>query len=349
MQGALTSARCCSTQVFANTEAGEGDAAPSAPFQPGKLQEWRSHAECRQVACVTLLEPAHFCVLGETHQTLLQEASMTTEYESKFANAPTQEANSFERGESLRIGAESVIVDQVVPTEVRKEACELGVAGKYEPQLRENGIPADVLEKLLPGDDVVELAEPIVAGGLGYRFVKRAFDMCSAGCALIILAISMGIIALKIKSESPGPVIYAQERVGKNGKPFMVYKFRSMYVDAEKRGAQWAQGDDPRVTPFGKVMRKTRLDEIPQFWNVFKGDISLIGPRPERPAFCQEFEKRIHGWDYRTLVRPGLSGLAQITGGYDLLPKEKVVLDLWNLGCADNPQLLRLASSGVAC
>ena len=274
---------------------------------------------------------------------------MTTEYESKFANAPTQEANSFERGESLRIGAESVIVDQVVPTEVRKEACELGVAGKYEPQLRENGIPADVLEKLLPGDDVVELAEPIVAGGLGYRFVKRAFDMCSAGCALIILAISMGIIALKIKSESPGPVIYAQERVGKNGKPFMVYKFRSMYVDAEKRGAQWAQGDDPRVTPFGKVMRKTRLDEIPQFWNVFKGDISLIGPRPERPAFCQEFEKRIHGWDYRTLVRPGLSGLAQITGGYDLLPKEKVVLDLWNLECADNPQLLRLASSGVAC
>lgn len=274
---------------------------------------------------------------------------MTTEYESKFANAPTQEANSFERGESLRIGAESVIVDQVVPTEVRKEACELGVAGKYEPQLRENGIPADVLEKLLPGDDVVELAEPIVAGGLGYRFVKRAFDMCSAGCALIILAISMGIIALKIKSESPGPVIYAQERVGKNGKPFMVYKFRSMYVDAEKRGAQWAQGDDPRVTPFGKVMRKTRLDEIPQFWNVFKGDISLIGPRPERPAFCQEFEKKIHGWDYRTLVRPGLSGLAQVTGGYDLLPKEKVVLDLWNLGCADNPQLLRLASSGVAC
>lgn len=278
MQGALTSARCCSTQVFANTEAGEGDAAPSAPFQPGKLQEWRSHAECRQVACVTLLEPAHFCVLGETHQTLLQEASMTTEYESKFANAPTQEANSFERGESLRIGAESVIVDQVVPTEVRKEACELGVAGKYEPQLRENGIPADVLEKLLPGDDVAELAEPIVAGGLGYRFVKRAFDMCSAGCALIILAISMGIIALKIKSESPGPVIYAQERVGKNGKPFMVYKFRSMYVDAEKRGAQWAQGDDPRVTPFGKVMRKTRLDEIPQFWNVFKGDIPYWSP-----------------------------------------------------------------------
>ena len=153
---------------------------------------------------------------------------MITEYESQFVNAPAQEVNAFERGESLRIGAESVIVDPAVPTEARKEACELDVAGKYEPQLRENGIPADALEKLLPGDDVVELAKPIVAGGLGYRFVKRAFDVCSTGCALIILAIPMGVIALKIKLESPGPVIYAQERVGKNGKPFMVYKFRSM-------------------------------------------------------------------------------------------------------------------------
>lgn len=111
MQGALTSARCCDALVFANAEAGEGNTVPSAPFQPGKPQEWRSYAECRQAACVTLLESAHFCVSDETHQTLLQEASMTTEYESKFANAPTQEANSFERGESLRTGAESVIVD----------------------------------------------------------------------------------------------------------------------------------------------------------------------------------------------------------------------------------------------
>lgn len=212
--------------------------------------------------------------------------------------------------------------------EDRREAVRVDATGKYEPKLTENGIPDEVLAKLLPGDDVIELSEPTIAGGIGYRFAKRAFDIVSCGCALILLAIPMGAIALKIKLESPGPVIYAQRRVGKNGKIFNVYKFRSMYVDAEKRGAQWAQGDDPRVTPFGKVMRKTRMDEIPQFWNVLKGDMSLIGPRPERPAFCQEFEKRIHGWDYRTLVRPGLSGLAQVTGGYDLLPKEKVVLDL---------------------
>ena len=221
------------------------------------------------------------------------------------------------------------VLDPSVPSQLRKEAVELDAVGRDEPHLRESGgIPADVLAKLLPGDDIIELAEPKVTGGLAYRAVKRAFDVVSTGCALVILAVPMGIIALKIKSESPGPVIYAQERVGKGGRPFMVYKFRSMYVDAEARGAQWATGDDPRVTPFGRFMRRTRLDEIPQFWNVFKGDMSLIGPRPERPAFCDEFEKRIRGWHYRTVVTPGLSGLAQVSGGYDLLPAEKAKLDL---------------------
>ena len=210
----------------------------------------------------------------------------------------------------------------------RRSAAKLDQTGKYEPKLSENGIPSEVLEKLLPGNDVIELREPVVNGGIAYRFAKRSFDVVSCGLALVVLAIPMAFIAIKIKTESEGPVIYAQRRVGKNGKVFNIYKFRSMYIDAESRGAQWAQDDDPRVTPFGKFMRKTRLDEIPQFWNVFKGDMSLIGPRPERPAFCDEFEKRIHGWHYRTMVRPGISGLAQVTGGYDLLPSEKVQFDL---------------------
>lgn len=198
----------------------------------------------------------------------------------------------------------------------------------HKRNLQENGIPSDVLETLLPGDDIVELDEPHVAGGLAYRFIKRSFDVISCGAALVVLSPLMLYCVVRIKRESPGPVIYAQRRVGKNGRVFKIYKFRSMYIDAEARGAQWAQGDDPRVTPFGKIMRKTRLDEIPQFWNVVKGDMSLIGPRPERPGFCDEFEKRIHGWHYRTYVRPGISGLAQVTGGYDLLPKEKVRFDL---------------------
>ena len=169
----------------------------------------------------------------------------------------------------------------------RREAADIDAVGKYEPKLTENGIPADVLAKLLPGDDVIELEMPVVGGNLAYRFVKRAFDVASCSCALIILAIPMGVIALKIKSESPGPVIFAQRRVGKGGRIFNVYKFRSMYIDAEARGARWAQGDDPRVTPFGKVMRKTRMDEIPQFWNVVKGDIPLRILKT-RPEFSEE-------------------------------------------------------------
>lgn len=167
--------------------------------------------------------------------------------------------------------------------EERQAAAEIEFVGKYEPKLTENGIPADVLAKLLPGDDILELAEPKVAGGVVYRFVKRAFDVVSCGCALIVLAIPMAIIAAKIKLESSGPVIYSQRRIGKNGKIFNVYKFRSMYSDAEARGARWAAGDDPRVTPFGKFMREKRIDEIPQFWNIVKGDIPLriLKTRPE--------------------------------------------------------------------
>ena len=110
-----------------------------------------------------------------------------------------------------------------------------------------------------------------VAGGGGYRFFKRAFDIVSCVAALILLAIPMGIIAICVKIESPGPAIYAQRRCGKDGKIFKIYKFRSMYSDAEARGARWAAGDDPRITSLGRKLRKTRLDEISQFWNVVKG------------------------------------------------------------------------------
>lgn len=226
-----------------------------------------------------------------------------------------------EMGETLSEAASEAKTDK------EKAAVMAGLSDT--PRLTESGIAADVLEKLLPDEGVVELPRVRkVAGGPVYRFVKRAFDVVSCGAALIVLAIPMAIIAVKIKSESSGPVIYAQRRVGKDGKVFELYKFRSMYTDAEARGARWAAEDDPRVTPFGKTMRKTRLDELPQFWNVVKGDMSLIGPRPERPAFHEEFCRRIDGWEQRLLVKPGISGLAQVEGGYELLPKEKARLDI---------------------
>ena len=197
------------------------------------------------------------------------------------------------------------------------------------PRLTESGIAPEVLEKLLPDEEIVVLPKVTkISGGLLYKAIKRAFDIVSCSCALILCAIPMLVIAVKIKRESEGPVLYAQRRVGKNGKIFKLYKFRSMYIDAEARGAQWAAEEDPRITPLGKKLRKTRLDEIPQFVNVIKGNMSLIGPRPERPVFHEAFCERIDGWEQRLAVRPGITGLAQVMGGYELLPKEKARLDI---------------------
>ncbi|MDO4502171.1 MAG: sugar transferase [Coriobacteriia bacterium] len=162
----------------------------------------------------------------------------------------------------------------------------------------------------------------------GYRFVKRLFDIVLSSLALIILALPMCTIAILIKLDSPGPVLYKQERLGKNGKPFMLMKFRSMYIDAEAGGAQWATDNDPRVTKIGKILRASRLDELPQFLQVVSGDLSLVGPRPERKVFYDEFEKYIHGFSQRLIVKPGISGLAQVSGGYDLRPAEKIMYDI---------------------
>ena len=209
------------------------------------------------------------------------------------------------------------------------DEAESAVSGSLDmPDLSGSDIAPEVLDRLLP-DEYVELPRVRhVAGGICYRFIKRTFDIVACSAALVILAIPMAVIASLIKHESPGPAFYAQTREGKDGKLFRLYKFRSMYIDAEARGAQWALDDDPRITPLGKKLRNSRLDEIPQFWNVVRGDMSLVGPRPERPEFCREFEKRISGWSQRTIVRPGITGYAQVHGGYELLPKEKALLDI---------------------
>ena len=162
-----------------------------------------------------------------------------------------------------------------------------------------------------------------------YRLVKRLFDFFVCGTALLILSPIILLVAIIIKCSSKGPVFYIQERLGYKGKTIRVPKFRSMRTDAEKNGAQWSNGDDDdRIYPFGKFMRKTRLDEIPQLWCCVIGTMSLIGPRPERECFAVEFEKYIHGFSQRLLVKPGITGWAQVNGGYDLKPEEKIVYDI---------------------
>lgn len=160
-----------------------------------------------------------------------------------------------------------------------------------------------------------------------YRYIKRFFDVFLSLLALPIAIPIMLIFASIIKLETPGPAFFLQERVGLNGKYFKVIKLRSMGVNAEKNGAQWAKKNDPRVTKVGAFIRKTRIDELPQLFNVLKGDMSLIGPRPERPVFTAQFNEEIPGFIDRLQVRPGITGWAQVNGGYDITPRKKLELD----------------------
>ena len=162
-----------------------------------------------------------------------------------------------------------------------------------------------------------------------YSFVKRVFDFFVSLISLVILAVPFLFVAIIIKCTSRGPVFYKQERLGKNGKKFKLIKFRSMCVDAEKNGARWSGGDnDDRIYGFGKFLRVSHIDELPQLFCILTGKMSLIGPRPEREMFYNEFEKYIHGFSQRLKVKPGLTGYAQVNGGYDLKPQEKIVLDI---------------------
>ena len=161
-----------------------------------------------------------------------------------------------------------------------------------------------------------------------YLFTKRCFDILVSSSALIVFLLPMLCLAGMIKLDSEGPAIFKQERLGKDGRPFMMYKFRSMRLDAEENGPQWAAKDDDRCTRLGKILRKTRLDELPQLWNILMGDMSIVGPRPERECFYKEFTTYIPDFPKRLLVKPGLTGHAQINGGYDLKPEEKIVFDL---------------------
>jgi Undecaprenyl-phosphate glucose phosphotransferase len=145
--------------------------------------------------------------------------------------------------------------------------------------------------------------------------LKRMTDIVISAAALAVLAIPMALIALVVKLTSHGPVFYRQERMGLDGRAFTVYKYRSMYAGAEDvTGPVWARENDPRTTPLGRYLRHFDLDELPQFWNVLKGDMSIVGPRPERPYFVEQFKQRIPQYMLRHKVKAGITGWAQVNG-----------------------------------
>jgi exopolysaccharide biosynthesis polyprenyl glycosylphosphotransferase len=181
------------------------------------------------------------------------------------------------------------------------------------------------------GIPLIELATSV--DRTSYLYLKRLIDVTVSASALVFAAPICVLTAIAIAATSPGGVFYTQERIGKGGRRFKLYKFRSMVANAEAHtGPVWAAADDARVTSVGRFIRKHRIDEIPQLWNVLKGDMSLIGPRPERPHFHEEFLKTWPLFDKRLAVRPGLSSLSHVLGSYDSSPEDRLRYDLIYIG-----------------
>lgn len=161
------------------------------------------------------------------------------------------------------------------------------------------------------------------------KFFKRLFDIVLSVVGIVITTPIMLVTALLVKFTSPGPVVYAQERVTINSRLYNIYKFRTMRVDAEAlTGPVISGGNDPRVTSLGRILRKYRIDELPQLFNVLMGDMSIVGPRSERPFFVDQFAKDIPGYNQRSAVKAGITGFAQILGNYDTSPEDKLRYDL---------------------
>lgn len=193
----------------------------------------------------------------------------------------------------------------------------------------------------IAGKILVEWVDPswiIFSDGFGItrlkRSLKRIVDLCFSSILLVVTLPVMMLSAMIIKLESSGPIFYLQERVGQYGNPFWVAKFRSMCQDAEKNGAVWASVNDDRVTRFGAIIRKLRIDELPQLWNVIKGEMSFVGPRPERPVFVEQLVKVIPYYGIRHVIKPGITGWAQICYPYGASTEDtlrKLEYDLYYL------------------
>ncbi len=236
------------------------------------------------------------------------------------------------------VGDSGNILEKVEQLDIQKILILLSPAEKFAlgqviSVCLKHGIPYKIISDSTD-DGIDHLVRHVISDVLKSQdiSIRKIFDLLAAAFLMIILTPLFIITSIIIKLESNGPIFYSQERYGKDRKSFRVIKFRSMVQDAEKKSVPvWATKSDPRVTKFGQFMRKTRIDELPQLINILRGEMSFIGPRPERPFFSDEFKKQIPFYMNRLKAKPGITGLAQVTVGYDETiedVKNKVLKDL---------------------
>lgn len=272
------------------------------------------------------------------HQMLLIYGSSTAE---SLVYKMSQRADKYDICEAVNIedGLEAVFAkisnyEAIIICDVKAEARNKILKHCFHESKRTYLTPK-ISDTIVRGADSIHLFDtPLLLcrnKGLSFeqRFIKRAMDLVLALAGLAVLWPFMLLVALAVKVYDGGPILYSQERLTWNGRRFSVYKFRSMIVDAEKEGGtRLASKNDDRITPVGRIIRKLRLDELPQLINIIKGDMSVVGPRPERPEIAAQYEETMPEFSYRLKVKAGLTGYAQVMGKYNTTPYDKLKLDL---------------------
>ncbi len=276
-----------------------------------------------------LYPPRKLIILYGSHQAASLVLKMSQRVDKYMICESISINEDTEKIRELILRYEGVIICDI-PAELRND---------YVKFCYENSIRAYIAPKIsdiiIRGADDIRLFDtPLLLSrnyGLDFeqRLLKRIFDIVFSLVVITLLSPVMLISAIAVKLYDGGPVLYKQKRLTIDEKEFYIYKFRSMITDAEKKGGfQLATDDDPRITPVGKILRKIRMDELPQLFNILKGEMSVVGPRPERPEFTELYKKKMPEFTFRLKVKAGLTGYAQVTGAYDTSPYDKLKMDM---------------------
>jgi exopolysaccharide biosynthesis polyprenyl glycosylphosphotransferase len=297
----------------------------SAPFYFILLSFWR-------ILVVFITKKRHgvkkISIIGDKNFQLSEALTDKYQNQYKIENRCTEFDLSTDFDAVIK-SVDEVFISTDIPQKIRRKILALSIKYKkgvfFMPEYYDLSIMASTLDKT---DDLPTYRINYLELSPEDEFVKRIVDIVSA-CVVSVIIFPFALIAALLIKLDGGPVVYSQERLTKNDKPFKILKFRTMIPDAEKlSGPILAGEDDPRITKIGKFMRIIRMDEVPQLINIFKGEMSFVGPRPERPFFVEQFEKEIPEYRYRSAVKAGLTGLAQVEGKYNTSVENKLRYDL---------------------